>query len=306
MPDQTARRRPPLVLMINDHEWSSRSFDSILGPAGYAVLRAYTGRKGLDRARTADPDMVIVDANLPDMDGLELCRELRDDPNISTSTPIIVTSSAHPTRQQRLAALRAGAWELLSHPLDAEELLVRFDTYTNAKLDADRARDQGLLDQLTGFYNLQGLARRARELVSQATRINGPLACVVFSAEAETEEEDDHETREALAKLAEVLRAGGRESDAIGRIGHHEIAIFAPGTDAAGAELLARRIAEAHNGNLDLSHLRAGYHAVDDLREAQLRPVDMLERASAALRASRKNGADGKWVEGFDHTVSLS
>src|SRR5579864_9776616 len=61
--------RPPLVLLANDQEWSARSLESILGPNGYAVLRAYTGKQVLDLARSAQPDLVIMDIRLPDMDG---------------------------------------------------------------------------------------------------------------------------------------------------------------------------------------------------------------------------------------------
>src|SRR5215218_1743776 len=72
--------RPPLVLVANDQEWSARSLESILGPNGYAVLRAYTGRQALELARSAQPDVVIVDVRMPDIDGLDVCEVLRDDP----------------------------------------------------------------------------------------------------------------------------------------------------------------------------------------------------------------------------------
>ena len=58
---------PPLVLIANDQEWSARSLESILGPNGYSVIRAYTGQQALDRARTAHPDLIILDAQMPDM-----------------------------------------------------------------------------------------------------------------------------------------------------------------------------------------------------------------------------------------------
>src|SRR5215213_2332018 len=51
---------PPLVLIANDQELSSRSLESILGPAGYAVVRAYPGQQALERARTTQPDLVIL------------------------------------------------------------------------------------------------------------------------------------------------------------------------------------------------------------------------------------------------------
>lgn len=286
MTDSLSQGRPPLVLIINDQEWSTRSLESILAPNGYAVLRAYTAGKGMERARSAQPDIIVVDLNLPDADGFSLCRSLRAEPGLSR-TPIVVTTSGHPSRHERLEALRAGAWEYLGHPLDAEEILLRFNTFARAKLEADRAREEGLLDQLTGLYNLQGLARRAREMGSQAFRHGGALACVVFAPDAATDEDAPEVVLSAVERVGNALRSFGRVSDAIGRVGDTEFAVFAPDTDAEGAERLTRRLAEALEREGTRVHLRSGYHAVRDFREASVEPVDMLVRASNALREAR-------------------
>lgn len=314
MTDIAKRGRPPLVLVINDQEWSTRSLDSILGPNGYAILRAYTGAKGLERAHSAAPDLIVVDVNLPDMEGLDVCRELRHNCGLSESTPIVMMTTGHPTRQQRLEALRAGAWDFLGHPIDAEELILRFDAFTNAKQDADRAREEGLLDHLTGLYNVHGLARRARELGSSAFRQHGPLACVVLTPELSDEQGqplDEEKLAQLTRRIASALRDTGRVSDAIGRVGEAEFAVFAPGTDAQGAAGFARRISQSietqHGGHV---RLRAGYHAVQDFSAASIEPVDLLRRASTALHSRATttggNGSAGEWIRGFESTVSAS
>src|SRR5215207_2186530 len=84
--------RPPLVLIASDQEWSSRSLESILGPQGYAVLRAFTGRQTLELARSAEVGAIVVDVRLPDMSGIEVCRQLRDAALIPGSTPVLVTA----------------------------------------------------------------------------------------------------------------------------------------------------------------------------------------------------------------------
>ena len=105
MPDRDMSQRPPLVLIANDQEWSARSLESILAPNGYAVLRAYTGIQALERARTARPDLVILDAQMPDVHGVDVCRELRGDPRFSATTPIIITTAGPSGRTQRLELL---------------------------------------------------------------------------------------------------------------------------------------------------------------------------------------------------------
>src|SRR5690606_3902115 len=58
----------PLVLLIDDQEWTSRSIESILRPKGHVVLKAYTGQQALELVTKVNPDVVIVDVHLPDID----------------------------------------------------------------------------------------------------------------------------------------------------------------------------------------------------------------------------------------------
>jgi diguanylate cyclase (GGDEF)-like protein len=311
MPDE-ARSHPPLVLIANSQEWHTRSVESILGPHGYAVLRAYTGRQAIERAVRSQPDLIMLDTDLPDIDGLEVCRQLRADPRISPSTPILITSPGHASRQQRLAALRAGAWDFLGATLDGEELPLKLDAYVRAKFDADRAHEEGLLDQLTGLYNIRGLARRARELGSQAFRSHTPFACVVLAPVLEAKEGADEAAREvatsaAVERLAKTLRDAGRISDAIGRLGPSEFAVIAQGTDKKGAVRLAERLQRHVEGSAaaggERFRLTAGYDAVDNYHEAPIEPSDMLVRATMAMRLSR-TATDGVWIRPFETQTS--
>jgi PleD family two-component response regulator len=278
--------RPPLVLIVNDQEWSTRALESMLAPNGFAVLRAYTGSKGLERAQASRPDIVLVGAALPDMDALDLCARLREDPRIAPSTPIIITTTGRPSRSERLAALRAGAWDYVGQPVDAEELLLRFEAYVRAKHDADRARDEGMIDALTGLYSLTGLSRRARELGAQAYRGRDSMACIVFRTEGP---DHDPAVEAAVGAFANRLRALGRTSDVIGRIGGAEFAVFATGADDHGAHALIARLVDGALSP-DVGEISVGYFAVGDFRDAHLQPHDMLSRASEAMR----RGAPGR------------
>lgn len=152
----TERQRPPVVLIVDEQEWSTRSLESILAPSGFPVMRSFTARNGLDRAHAHTPDIVIVDMDLPDGDGHELCRMLRADPKLGARTPILLSCPERATRQQRLDAFRAGVWDVISYPVDAEELVFRLDAYAKAKFEADRMQDSGLIN-LQNLHNLQYL-----------------------------------------------------------------------------------------------------------------------------------------------------
>ena len=128
----------PVALIGSAHEWSSRALGSLLQARGYAVFLAHTGAATRDQARTRHPDLILLDTTLTDMDDLELCRALRDDPLVAPRTPIITLSEETPTEEQRLAAMQAGASDVLSPPFHVEEVYRRVD----ACVGATRAGDE--------------------------------------------------------------------------------------------------------------------------------------------------------------------
>ncbi len=300
MPERKKPDHSPLVLIANDQEWSARSLESILIPQGYEVMRAYTGTQALERARTAHPDLIILDAQMPDLHGVEVCRQLRADPRFSPTVPIVITTAGPSGRAQRLEAYQAGAWEFLGQPLDGESLLLKIDAFLRAKLEVDRIHDESLLDQVTGLYNMRGLSRRAREIGSEAFRRRHALTCVVFAPESP--ELGDAAVEEVATRLAaavgEALRKAGRSSDAIGRLGPLEFAVIAPATGPEAALKLVERLRETvethpvkRNGGTPASiGLRAGYFAVPDFHDAKVDATEMLLRATTALRTLKVEG----------------
>ena len=297
MPETEKPSRPPLVLVADDQEWSARGLESILGPRGYAVLRAYTGRQALELARSAQPDLVLLDVRMPDLDGIEVCRMLREEPAFA-NTPIVMVTSGPAERGQMLEALQAGAWEYMSSPLDGELLLAKLDTFMRSKRETDRIRDESLLDQLTGLYNIRGLARRAREIGADAYRHHDPLACVAFTTEPDpvvlSPETVNELAARVAAHLSTIFRRTGRVSDAIGRLGQQEFAIIAPSTAAPGAVRLVQRLQESLEsapitvaGTDRRLKIRASYCAVSDYAESSVDAVEMLLRAATALRENR-------------------
>lgn len=293
-------KRAPLVLIVNNQEWSARTIESILWPNGYAATRARTGRQALERVRASRPDLIIIDTNLPDFESDDLCSAIRAEAAINASTPILITAPERLGRDYRLNALRAGAWDFLQYPLDAEELMLRLDSYMRAKFDADTARDKALVDESTGLYNLRGLERRAAELGSYAFRYHWPLACVVVSPSVR-DGDNFSLWREAVRRIAASSKDIFRNSDAVGRLSDGEFAIIAPGTDASGAVRLAERLSNALVPKPDAHpnaafHLQAGFHAVPNYHEDPVAPMDMLTHASNALH----NGNGDGWIRAYN------
>ena len=294
MLDSDKTTPPPLILIANDQEWSARSLESILGPHGYAVVRAHTGRQAIDLARRTRPDALVIDAGMPDVGGIEVCRLLRNDARFSPSTPIIVTTSGPSARAERLEAYRAGAWEYCSEPVDADALLLRLENFIASKRELDRCHDDSLLDRSTGLYNVRGLTRRAQEIGADASRRHAPLACVAVTAAPETDTDDatlNDLAHRVAAHLGEIFRRTARVSDVVGHLGRYEFGIIAPATEATGAVRMVERI-QASVRALRISvegterplQLRAGYCAVPNFAESSVDAVELLLRAAAALR----------------------
>jgi diguanylate cyclase (GGDEF)-like protein len=308
MTDVGLTPRPPLILLANEHEWAARSLETVLGPHGYAVLRAYTGRQLLGLVRSAQPDLIMVDMRLPDMRGVDVCRALRDDPHFPEETPIIFTSSGTPEREQRLEAFKAGAWEFVSQPLDSELLLLKLDAYMRGKRAVDRLRDESLLDQATGLYNMQGMVRRAREMSADAQRLHAPISCVAFTPVATTTSDPAPAalTDIMIEHLGAIVRRTGRASDAIGRLGPSEFAIIAPATEEPGAIRMMERIEASlsdaltkPDGIAQRVELRTGYCSIPDGARSAVDAVEMLLRANTALRHAR-DAQRGEEIHAFD------
>jgi len=305
-----AASSPGLALIVSPDEWATRALASVLEPAGYRVLRAATAADAREGARRAQPDVILIAAELEQPSGEELCRELRRDPAVLPATPILGVSAATVTRERRLSWLRAGAWELLGFPLDGEELLLKLDGYVRAKREADRAGAGVLIDEATGLYNGRGLRRRAREVVAEALRLHAALACVLFSADvgaAAGGEEEPRRSRAAIrARVTQALQTHGRLSDTIAWWNGTEFAVLAPATDAVGAEQLARRLSAAieheplePGGATPPLEVRAGYFAVSDAHATPVEPEGLLGRASRALALTRAAGRAAR-IRRFD------
>jgi two-component system, OmpR family, KDP operon response regulator KdpE len=109
-----------MILVIEDEPQMQRFLRIVLQGQGYGFIEAQTGQEGLVQAATRSPDIILLDLGLPDIDGLEVTRRLREWSDI----PIIVIS-AREQEQDKIKALDAGADDYLTKPFGAGELLAR-------------------------------------------------------------------------------------------------------------------------------------------------------------------------------------
>ncbi len=125
--DAPAVRRK--ILIVDDAKTIHEVLKVYLLGLDFDFALARNGREGLEVARAERPDLIISDLNMPEMDGIELCRAVRSDPEIGSTPFLFISSRAAP--QDRQATREAGADEHLAKPLDADELVHTVKTLTN-------------------------------------------------------------------------------------------------------------------------------------------------------------------------------
>jgi two-component system KDP operon response regulator KdpE len=119
-PSDPEAARAPLALVVDDEPQLRRFLRATLPAHGYRLAEAASAAEALREAATRVPDVILLDLGLPDMDGVEVTRRLRE----WTSTPIIVLS-ARDQERDKIEALDAGADDYLTKPFGTGELLAR-------------------------------------------------------------------------------------------------------------------------------------------------------------------------------------
>ncbi len=132
--------RPAQILLVDDEPSIQRAMAPVLRSRGYAVTLAGTGREALEAFERERPDLVIIDLGLPDMEGTELCRYIRD----RADTPILILS-ARGAEKDKVSALDQGADDYVTKPFGPEELMAR----VRAALRRSLGREAPLHGQLT-------------------------------------------------------------------------------------------------------------------------------------------------------------
>ncbi|MCX4240738.1 diguanylate cyclase [Paraliomyxa miuraensis] len=292
------------ILVVDDEPVVAESTAAILRELGHDVTVAH---RWTDALRAFDPlatDLVLMDAVMPNMDGLKLTRLLRE--QSQSYVPTVFLTGLR-TAEIRAQCANAGADDFLTKPVDALELCVRVKAMlriralTRALEDKTRELERtARTDPLTGVGNRRVFDERLVAEVARSRRHGRPLALLMFDLDHFKQINDRHGHLvgdDLLSLFGTILREGLRASDLPCRYGGEEFLLIAPETTGERARAVAERIRleyrarTAVRGTVGPQTVSVGISASDVL-EVELSERSLLAAADEALYRAKALGRD--------------
>jgi len=232
------------VLLIVDDEPANISIIGKLFKHELEVLAATNGEEALEIAERCSPDLVLLDVMMPDMDGYEVCRRLRRQ-ETTKHIPIIFLTAKRDTADEEFG-LNLGAIDYIVKPFDLAIVRARVRNHINLKQMADMLAALAAQDGLTEIANRRQFNEVFGREWRRAMRTKSPLSLIILDVDYFKQFNDHygHGLGDGCLKqvASSLLSSLNRPGDLAARIGGDEFAIVIPGTDAAGASLIAERV----------------------------------------------------------------
>jgi len=111
------------ILIVDDEKDYVRVIEQTLTDEGYKVITAFSGKEALEKVRDEAPDLMVLDINMPGMDGYEVCKEIRKDP-LYKHLPIVMLTIRR-ERNDKIKGMNLGSDEYITKPFRPKELLLR-------------------------------------------------------------------------------------------------------------------------------------------------------------------------------------
>jgi two-component system cell cycle response regulator len=244
---------PILVLLVEDSAVIRALVRRMLVAGGHTVVEAAGGAAALVLCREQQPDVVLLDVEMPEMSGWDVLAAMKADPGLR-DVPVVFLTGRSDTADM-VDGLRLGAHDYLRKPCEPAELLARVQAAARVKRLQDelRQRNEELdlvsrTDSLTGLHNRRHVEEYLARLLSLARRNGEPIAVLLVDIDHFKLVNDGHGhdagdvvLREVADRMARIVRL----EDMVGRWGGEEFLVVLPNTATQGAAELAERLRQA-------------------------------------------------------------
>ena len=295
---------PGLILIVDDSAADLQTLNAALKDP-HEILFARDGKTAVEIAAKQLPDLILLDASLPQMDGLAVCKALKVKSATRGIPVVLLTAPGEAVDEAK--AIETGVVDFIARPIGADALRARIRLHLKLRRRSEQLRNLALTDGLTGIPN----RRRFDEALVQEWRRcsrNGESVAVIlgdldhFHAYNDLygHAEADDCLRAVAAAMAGLFR---RPGDVFARFGGEEFVALLPGQDIEGAEAMAAKLQKAVN-KLALPHgssptaqavtLSFGIAAADPRRGEPAHLVQQVEEALVEAKAAGRNRIKGK------------
>jgi diguanylate cyclase (GGDEF)-like protein len=284
----------PRILLIDDSPQIAPLLRAWLSAEGVELVAAGDGEAGLRLAREVAPHVVLLDVDMPGLDGFETCRRLKSDPATAGAAVLFVSGAS--SSADKVRGLELGAVDYVTKPFDPVELRARIRAAIRTKFLTDLLERKAGLDALTGLLNRGQFDERLAAATALFQRHGRRFSLVLVDLDGFKQINDAHGHAagdRAIQAAARVLCGDVRREDASFRVGGDEFAVLMPEVGLAGAVVLAERL----RGQLAGGALRGRGGPVRmtasfGLAEATDGGANVYDRADEALYAAKRAGGN--------------
>ncbi len=277
------------ILIVDDSAETLQQMQELLTQVGYNVATCNSGEEALDYLDKERVDLVLLDINMPSLNGYEVCLRIRQRYALD-DLPIIFLTSREDS-DSITKGFHAGASDFVSKTSITEILLARVNVHIRLSRSLRYLRDISLTDDLTGAYNRRHGMYSLREWFARSKRYGTHFSLIYFDLNGLKQINDDYGHQAGDLLLRAVVSACKkllRESDMLFRMGGDEFMVLCPDTDKRGAFICAERMQEAVKAvtivDKSASFAYGVAHSSDDYREMD----EMLHSADFAMYECKK------------------
>ncbi|MCP4648983.1 MAG: diguanylate cyclase [PVC group bacterium] len=231
------------IIVIEDTQEDFESLKKTLPLEEYTLLHAPNGYKGIELIEEEMPDLVILDLVLPDVDGFEVCKRIRQDERFISLPILFYTSSGN--LDNKLIGLAVGGSDFLIKGSDSREVNIRIRNLLRSKKMFDDVVKLSVVDALTHVYNRRYFQHRLADELERGRRYNREFCCIIMDIDNFKGINDTygHPVGDlVLKRIGSLLRRNIRSADVLCRYGGDEFGLLLPETTSHGAFITAERI----------------------------------------------------------------
>ncbi len=287
----------PVVLLIDDSQFVHRLLDARLRSESISLIGEHDGEAGLERAIEENPALILLDLDMPVMDGFETLRALKDEPR-TRDIPIIVLSGMN-SSQDKVTAFDLGAVDFVTKPFELTELRARVRSSLKMSTLLQMLSQKAQIDGLSGLFNRACFDERLNGEYDRAVRHGHAMSIAMIDLDHFKSINDTygHPAGDAvIAGVAQIILHESRSSDIACRYGGEEFVLIMPETNPEQAYNLCQRIRERCETTIWARHpnravtLSAGVVGANEGSPINCTPSAWVEMADRNLYDAKQAG----------------